>query len=229
MCFPGDVVYSTNTQTGEQDLKQVTQVFVNETDQLIHVSIPGSEIKATPSHPFWVVGKGWSQAAELRAGDNLLLDSGETAVITGIECELLQTPIKVYNLEVEDWHTYYVSQDGILVHNACWRGVGGAGGPTNEFVNLASPNRTNHILYGDKTGGGHLWPGAPGKSAFPSTWSADYTMHNISDIATDPNLKWNKGRTVQGVQRFEVTGERDSIPIKVITDGTDIITAYPIK
>lgn len=105
----------------------------------------------------------------------------------------------------------------------------GTGKAADEFVNLASPNRTTHILYGDKTGGGHLWPGQPGKSVFPESWSADKVMHNISDIATDPNLTWQKGRVVQGVQRYEVTGVRDSVQVKVVTDGTDIITAYPIK
>ena len=38
---------------------------------------------------------------------------------------------------------------------------------TAELVNLASPQRTTHILTGDATGGGHLFPGAPGKIAFP--------------------------------------------------------------
>jgi RHS repeat-associated protein len=100
---------------------------------------------------------------------------------------------------------------------------------TNEYVNLASPNRTKHILYGDKTGGGHLWPGQPGKSVFPKSWSADKAMHNISDIVTDPSLSWQKSRVVQGVQRYEVTGVRDGVKIKVITDGTDIITAFPVE
>lgn len=25
----------------------------------------------------------------------------------------------MYNLEVEDWHTYYVMDEGVLVHNMC--------------------------------------------------------------------------------------------------------------
>lgn len=31
----------------------------------------------------------------------------------------MDEPIKVYNFEVEDWHTYFVSDSGILVHNLC--------------------------------------------------------------------------------------------------------------
>jgi hypothetical protein len=33
------------------------------------------------------------------------------------------------------------------------------------YVNLASPSRTTHILTGDATGGGHMWPGMAGKSS----------------------------------------------------------------
>ena len=60
----------------------------------------------------------------------------------------------------------------------------------DELVNLASSQRTAHILTGDATGGGHLFPGAPGKTAFPQGWSGDQVMHHVSDIATDPALKW---------------------------------------
>ena len=29
-------------------------------------------------------------------------------------------PIKVYNFEVVDWHTYFVSDEDVLVHNTCY-------------------------------------------------------------------------------------------------------------
>ena len=32
---------------------------------------------------------------------------------------MLDNPIKVYNFEVEDWHTYFVSGSSVLVHNTC--------------------------------------------------------------------------------------------------------------
>jgi hypothetical protein len=39
----------------------------------------------------------------------------------------LKTPVKVYNFEVEDFHTYYVSELNVLVHNTC----DGSGGSLN--------------------------------------------------------------------------------------------------
>jgi hypothetical protein len=98
----------------------------------------------------------------------------------------------------------------------------------DDATNVASDTRTNHILYGDETGGGHLWPGQQGKSSFPQNWDANTVMKNISDIATDPTLTWTPGRVINGVQRYEVVGVRDGIAIKVITDANDIITAFPI-
>ena len=32
--------------------------------------------------------------------------------------EILEEPVKVYNFQVEDFHTYHVGQNGVLVHNA---------------------------------------------------------------------------------------------------------------
>lgn len=33
--------------------------------------------------------------------------------------EILEAPIAVYNFEAEEFHTYYVGSDGVLVHNTC--------------------------------------------------------------------------------------------------------------
>lgn len=99
----------------------------------------------------------------------------------------------------------------------------------NSYVNLASEKRTQHILFGDAKGGGHIWPGAPGKSAFPKDWSPDKIMNEVSDLVTDPNIKWNKNKVVKGIQRYEIIGVKDGVKIKIITDGKDIVTAYPIK
>ena len=111
-------VYAHNTDTGETLLKEVLQTFVNETDELIYVTVVGEEIVTTPSHPFYVPKQGWTDAIHLKAGDILLTVNGEYVVVEKAQHELLESPIKVYNFEVEDFHTYYVG-DGVLVHNTC--------------------------------------------------------------------------------------------------------------
>ncbi len=115
----GEKVWSKNELTGEKSLKEVVRTFVNETHELVHVYVNGEEIVATPEHPFYVTTKGWVGAGELRHGDILSLQSGGVAAVGAIWRELLDVSTKVYNFEVEDYHTYYVGESTVLVHNVC--------------------------------------------------------------------------------------------------------------
>ena len=63
--------------------------------------------------------KGWTSAATLRAGDQLVALNGELVTVELVQHELLETPVKVYNFEVEDFHTYFVGDEPVLVHNTC--------------------------------------------------------------------------------------------------------------
>jgi RHS repeat-associated protein len=109
----------------------------------------------------------------------------------------------------------------------------------DDRVDLASATRREHILQGDSNGGGgHLWPGKPGKTVFPKHWSEDKIMHEISDVATDPNLKWTQQTGPAGADftnagapvRYSVVGVRDGVKIRVIIEpvGEGIITGYPV-
>jgi hypothetical protein len=49
----------------------------------------------------------------------LYLATGETTQVKGYWVEKLEQSIQVYNFEVADWHTYYVSEYDVLVHNSC--------------------------------------------------------------------------------------------------------------
>jgi hypothetical protein len=59
----------------------------------------------------------------LQLGERLLLASGSAAVVTETRVETLASPVKVYNFEVADWHTYFVSGSrcgaAVWVHNLC--------------------------------------------------------------------------------------------------------------
>ncbi len=101
---------------------------------------------------------------------------------------------------------------------------------SNDFVNLASPDRTRHILDGEvrpngSFGGGHRpGTGFPKKSEFPPHWSDDKIMHEISDVATDPSLVWRPG---DGPTDFWVNGTRDFVDIEVLIRNDEIWTGYP--
>ena len=114
---PGYLVYATNPETGETALKQVVQTFVNETTELVHVYVNGEELITTPGHLFYVVYKGWIGADKLQCGDRVYLYSTQQVTVENIVIESLKIPVNVYNFEVEDFHTYYVGENSLLVHN----------------------------------------------------------------------------------------------------------------
>ena len=95
------------------------ETYINETDELVHIHVNGEEIICTPGHPFYSPVKGWTDAVNLRAGDILVLVNGEYVVVEKVQHELLKSPVKVYNFQVEGYHTYYVADTGVLVHNRC--------------------------------------------------------------------------------------------------------------
>ena len=104
--------------TGEQVLKRVSKVYVKETDHLIHIGTStGEDIETTENHPFYTKERGWVAASELEEGETLHTDDGDIVTVTYNRDEWLKEPVKVYNLEVEGLHTYYVTADRVLVHN----------------------------------------------------------------------------------------------------------------
>jgi len=115
-----------------------------------------------------------------------------------------------------------------------------SGNATNSGVNLASDARTRHILYGDATGGGHKFGFTRlfnGKSKFPATWSKDKIMNAVSEVATNPNNKWIQQTGKPGSLytkagdpvKFKVDGVYNGFDIRVIVQGDNIVTAFPVK
>ena len=115
----GDYVWATDEETGETSLKQVVNTFINETTAVTHVTINGEVITSTQTHPYYVVGRGWTLAGSLQAGDILVMLNGEKVVLELVQHEILETPVTTYNFEVANFHTYYVGTYNVLVHNKC--------------------------------------------------------------------------------------------------------------
>ncbi|MFF3367199.1 EndoU domain-containing protein [Streptomyces misionensis] len=118
----------------------------------------------------------------------------------------------------------------VLVHNSNCGGVG---------RELIDGDAQYHIITGNRTGGGHKWPGRPGKSVFPADWSTDKILDGVAEVATNPSSKWEwvKGApgstlTRRGApSRVAITGVYDGVDVKVIYEPASdrIITGYPYK
>jgi hypothetical protein len=89
-------------------------------EKIVMVKAGKETIQTTPEHPFWVAGKGWVAAKELAKGDRLITPDEKVAVVGEVRVEAVRgPPVAVYNLEVENTHTYFVGRSGVWVHNAC--------------------------------------------------------------------------------------------------------------
>lgn len=69
--------------------------------------------------------------------------SKDSSFLEQIQHEILEAPIKVYNFEVADFHTYYVGESSVLVHNTCgqdgFKDIYRAVSP-DEFSNIITTN-----------------------------------------------------------------------------------------
>ena len=83
-------------------------------DSVYNIRIGEETIQATADHPFFISGR-WLRVAELKVGDSVKIYNGSNLAIEQITIAPGRTT--VYNFEVEDYHTYYVSNTKVLVHN----------------------------------------------------------------------------------------------------------------
>jgi intein/homing endonuclease len=73
--------------------------------------VDGEVISTTREHPFWVPDRGWVNAKDLVVGS--LLQTEDARVIDVDQVEKREGKFEVYNFNVEDFHTYFVSDLGI--------------------------------------------------------------------------------------------------------------------
>jgi len=114
----GDKVIATNPETFEVAEKTVLETYVRETTELLHLTINGEVIKTTFEHPFYVKDVGFVEAGKLQIGDRLVDSRGNVLVLEGKKLEITDKPVKVYNFKVDNFHTYHVGENRVLVHNA---------------------------------------------------------------------------------------------------------------
>jgi hypothetical protein len=119
---PGDWILTApeDDPNGPLEAKQVEEVFDSHS-RLLHVQVNGQVIRTTAEHPFWVRGRGWTDAKDLMAGDWLRSHDERWVRVTGVVDSGEMAP--VYNLRVADYHTYFVGRRdwgfSVWAHNKC--------------------------------------------------------------------------------------------------------------
>ena len=115
----GDRVLAQNVESGELAYKPVLAVTTRPPGTRIKVGLGPDTITSTPTHPFWVLGESWQMTKQLEAGKNLHTLSGGIPVETiEKQAQSDQFPAEfAYNLIVDDFHTFFVGDQGFLVHD----------------------------------------------------------------------------------------------------------------
>jgi hypothetical protein len=111
----GDEVWAFDEDTNAIALKKVTATMQREVDATVEIALESEIVSTTAEHPFYT-RNGWKAAADLSVDDELKTKAGDWQFVQ--KQEFLYEKRKVFNFEVEDWHTYFVGVLAWLVHNA---------------------------------------------------------------------------------------------------------------
>jgi guanyl-specific ribonuclease Sa len=141
----GELVLASDPETGVVKECQILQTFERQAPVLLDIQVGHETITCTPEHPFWVPEQGWTQAGKLQVGTSLLTSEGNIISVTAIKRRAGR--FEVYNFEVEEFHTYFVSSLSTLVHNAdC--GSSGLPKATKDSLPLEAADTLNLIDQG---------------------------------------------------------------------------------
>ena len=113
----GDFVYAYNELSDEVELQKVSKTFTHEVNKLVIIKFANREIVTTQIHPLWVNEKGWTLAGNIDVCDSLKTRDSKSIPVESIKIKITEQPVLVYNIEVENAHTYFVGDNEILVHN----------------------------------------------------------------------------------------------------------------
>ena len=148
----GDIIWASDPRTGKWEpktvLESLTHAFVGD---IITVQYEGGVFETTGGHPIWVksgesldkrpqaehiyddehemLPRGrWVSGRDLRVGDIFETRSGDSVQILDVKSRTETTT--VYNLTVDDFHTYAVGEFEVLVHNKAAVRIVQSGGHT---------------------------------------------------------------------------------------------------
>ena len=116
------------------DMKKVTGKFIRYTSAVNHYMIKNNKthtitvVNATPNHPFYVINRHkFIPISKVLPFDSLMTLSNQPCSLVYPGSDNLlpgairkkNTLTRVYNIEIEKKHVYFVSKINILVHNPC--------------------------------------------------------------------------------------------------------------
>jgi hypothetical protein len=137
----GDYVLAWDESSGMVGYYEVTNAFHHTDAVVTEVILSGEWIETTPEHPFYVDGKGWVEAEDLKIGDEVRQADGTTGVVW-LKWNVYKTQ-EMYNLTVDTAHTFFVGEGQWLVHNACDFGLQS---DLRKVLDIESGQEAHHLI-----------------------------------------------------------------------------------
>ena len=118
----GDHVFSIK-EDGNIAISRITDVVEYRWHKYAHIKVENVEFDAVTGQRFYNPhGNSWEKAKHLKTGTPLL--SGYKKVIRVDNAEVIHEYMTVYDIRLDDLHTFFVTEKDIVVHNFCWWTIG---------------------------------------------------------------------------------------------------------
>jgi hypothetical protein len=129
--------------------------------RICEILIGGRKIVTTPEHPFWVMNRGWVDAAHLEEGQLIASHDGQWTKVEAVDGGT--TIGHVYNMRVAEWHTYFVGEENwgfsVWAHNANYaKGAAKSSPSQGSYYEGDGSFRTPDGKFAARTG---VVPGSP--------------------------------------------------------------------
>ncbi|WP_405878135.1 MULTISPECIES: RICIN domain-containing protein [unclassified Streptomyces] len=241
----GDLVKAMDPATGQLRTRQVTDTFKHDTQRLLDITVAdGGRLTSTAGHKFYVVERGWTLVSDLHVGDHLRTPDGSVHPVTALLDRSGLTRRTVYDLTVDDLHTFFVLAGAtpILVHNCKvalgWQRGGKldewAGLPENKFATfsnvpprdfarmaemaIADPSVTLHInMTGLAEKGTFIDAAQRGlKGGEAGAAATDYEMSMIARALANGQRPWSS------IKFYSPSGPDGAMRLDPLTDMPDL-------
>ena len=113
--------------------RPVTATFRRIAPSYHRITTEYDRFDVTPEHPFWVQGQGWVPIKDIPVGTPVAKADGDTMIMSN---EVIDEPLEVFNISVENTPNYFVGTERVWVHNASCD-IGGGGGTGAQFADNA--------------------------------------------------------------------------------------------
>jgi RHS repeat-associated protein len=183
----GEKVLAYNEKTGETGSYAITAVLKHDDPVIVHLALDGEYIDTTPEHPFYTQERGWVAAGNLKVGEHIRRVDGSYGVVEKVEYE--QRHQLMYNLTVDEAHTFFVGDGQWLVHNECMDFSDIDPNNWPKYDDLLDPNHPTNPANGQARDAGHLYgeikKGGTGHAiSAHGEWKAEYGEFTVPEGTT---------------------------------------------